>query len=256
MELFRSAETGRYLLSPTLNQITTRTECHLDNEAAAVARIEFKKRSAAKRAEELARIERENEINRQHLAGVKEKVDDGDGPDEKADASGMRTLAMKSFQENMAQVYIAKSKSELAEHLTRLASASTTIVAHPTETYPYYPANDSIAKARAHFREIAYARRQAEAQALRERNAAYQERLQNTSSVTDSKIWDDGEGSAGAMRSVVAAQAKERARQKQREIAAQNVEMKNRLSMVGPPPARMPTTFSNACLMSDALIHC
>ena len=50
--------------------------------------------------------------------------------------------------------------------------------------------------------------------------------------VTDNKIWDDGAGSAGEMRSVVAAQSKARREQEAKELAARNAEHKKSLEAV------------------------
>lgn len=50
--------------------------------------------------------------------------------------------------------------------------------------------------------------------------------------MTDNKIWDDGAGSAGEMRSVVAAQSKARREQEAKELAARNAEHKKSLEAV------------------------
>ena len=224
----------RYELSPELKNIKSRTDCHLDDEAAAVARTEHRQRSEQRRAEEAARIEAENFKNRERLSRVKEKVDDGDGPDEKADASGLRTLAMNDFAEQMAQAYIQKSKAEFEEHRERVVNKATKIGEYKEDSslFPYYPADDAIDAARSQLRDQSEARRQAEREAIRERNAEYFERVHSASSVTDTKIWDDGDGSAGAMRSVVAAQSKERKADELKQLAAKNQAMKDRLSKV------------------------
>ena len=48
----------------------------------------------------------------------------------------------------------------------------------------------------------------------------------------DSKIWDDGEGSAGAMRSVVAARSAARKEEEARQLDERNTERKQRLGKV------------------------
>jgi len=50
--------------------------------------------------------------------------------------------------------------------------------------------------------------------------------------VTDNKIWDDGAGSAGAMRSVVAAQSRSRKEEEAKQLAERNAEQKKSLAAV------------------------
>lgn len=56
--------------------------------------------------------------------------------------------------------------------------------------------------------------------------------LSQVQAVTDNKIWDDGEGSAGAMRSVVAAQSRARKEEEAKQLAAQNAAHKKSLANV------------------------
>ena len=92
--------------------------------------------------------------------------------------------------------------------------------------------DDATGEARARLREESETRRRAEAQELRERNKEYRAALSSVTSLTDSKIWDDGEGSAGAMRSVVATRSQARKAEEAKQLAAENEENRSRLSKV------------------------
>ena len=92
--------------------------------------------------------------------------------------------------------------------------------------------DDATGEARARLREESETRRRAEAQELRERNKEYRAALSSVTSLTDSKIWDDGEGSAGAMRSVVATRSQARKAEEAKQLAAENEENRSRLSRV------------------------
>ena len=80
--------------------------------------------------------------------------------------------------------------------------------------------------------QAALERRSMQEAALKAENAKYFQRIASASAVTDTKIWDDGEGSAGAMRSVVAAQSRARKAEEARQLAAHNAAAKERLANV------------------------
>lgn len=93
--------------------------------------------------------------------------------------------------------------------------------------------DDATGEARARLR-VESARRRSEAEAERRRqNAEYFARLRKTKTLTDSKIWDDGEGTAGAMRSVVAARSRARKQEEKETLRSQNAALQRRLHEAG-----------------------
>lgn len=205
--------------------IAPRTDCNLDDEAAGRAREEFREASEKRRAEEQARIREANRANKLRLASIKSKTDDGDGlvgggasqvsvASTTSSQMSMRLQGVRNFQERAADVYLDKAWTEHAAHRERLANARSSID-DDTE-------DDATGEARARLKAESEVRRRVEAETLAQANSAYFERVRAATTVTDSKIWDDGEGSAGAMRSVVAAESKARKAAEAAQLAVDN----------------------------------
>ena len=223
---------------PGLRDVKSRTDCQLDTEAAAIARTTFRENSEKRRKDEAKRIAKANQENKQRLSAVKDKTDSGDGTvNVNADGivlSGaenpysqtvrLRLQGCKDFREKWAEVYDKKVLPLHQDHIKRLPTITSSID-DDTE-------DDATGEARARLREESETRRRAEAQELRERNKEYRAALSSVTSLTDSKIWDDGEGSAGAMRSVVATRSQARKAEEAKQLAAENEENRSRLSRV------------------------
>ena len=92
--------------------------------------------------------------------------------------------------------------------------------------------DDATGESRARLRADSAARRQAQNDALRSANALYFAIINKTQTKTDSKVWDDGEGSAGAARSIVAAQSRARKEAERRQLEKDNAARVIRLSQV------------------------
>ena len=130
--------------SPEMRSVVSRTDCSLDDEAAGRARLEFREASEKRRAEEQARIKEANRKNKERLANIKAKTDDGDGLEgggspnmtnsfgfssqvslasTASSAVSQRLDGLRSFSERAANVYLDKGWDDHAQHLERLANA-------------------------------------------------------------------------------------------------------------------------------------
>lgn len=223
---------------PALKSVPSRTDCQLDTEAAALARTTFREASAQRKKEEAKRIARANRENRERLSKVKDKTDSGDntvninadgivlsgGENPFSKSVRLRLQGCKGFREQWAAAYDEKILPLHSEHVQRLPTIGSAID-DDTE-------DDATGEARARLREESAARRLAEAEELKARNQEYFSQLSSVTTLTDSRIWDDGEGSAGAMRSVVAAESRARKEEEARQLAKENKEAGKRLSGV------------------------
>ena len=96
--------------------------------------------------------------------------------------------------------------------------------------------DDATGEARARLRAESEARRLVQAEALLSANERYYALITQAQSHLDTRIWDDGEddgeGSAGAMRSIVAAQSRERVHQEKLRLEQENAVLSERLAHV------------------------
>ena len=76
-------------------------------------------------------------------------------------------------------------------------------------------------------------RRRAEAEKLKEQNRLFFARIKKAQPVTDTKIWDDGAGSAGEARVLVAAQSKAKKIEEAKKLASENQAYRKRVAQVG-----------------------
>jgi len=188
-----------------------------------------------RRIDEAARIREANEVNKLRLSSIKAKIDDGDGQiggpattwSPLVDDTFYRVQAMLRFRGWAADAYIDVSKNGHAAHIERLAEAKPSIGL----TFP--DAEDAAtSERRASLRAASAERRQAETAARKAHNAEYFARIGRAATVTDTQIWDDGDGSAGAMRSVVKKQSAYRKAEEAGHLAWANKVAKERLSNV------------------------
>lgn len=89
--------------------------------------------------------------------------------------------------------------------------------------------DDETGVARARLKKEAAARRIEVLATVRRDNAKFFAVVLNAQPVTDTKIWDDGPGSAGAMRAVAAREWKQRRRAEAIELRRRNAEMRERI---------------------------
>ena len=229
---------ARFRSLPAL-AVAPRTDCIIADEEAGRARAEYAEASRQRREAEKARIAAANAENATRLASIKSKTDDGDGligggtmvllPGKTNAVMVMRSKSPKrDGMGEMRDLLAAKNKEHIkqgnAEHQKRLQEIGPTID-DDTE-------DDATGEARARMKVESAARRKAEAEALRKQTAQFFSRVRTATPKTDCKIWDDGEGSAGAARSIVAAQSKARKAKEAEELAAHNAEVKKKLANV------------------------
>ena len=131
---------------------------------------------------------------------------------------------MKAMRDKLADIHLAAAAKEQAGHRERLANAGPVITDDVEDV--------ATAETRKNLKLASAAKREEAQEAIQAANSVYFERLSSVAALTDSKIWDDGEGSAGAMRSVVAAQSEERKKKEAAELAKRNKGLKERLANV------------------------
>ena len=184
-------------------KIVPRTDCNLDDEAAGAARHTLREASATRRAQEEARIKADNRANKTRLLAITSKTNDGDGligggsvvsspgsPGSVTSQSSIWLHDAVSFAQSVANAAQAQQRKEQAAHRDKIKYMKSSID-DDTE-------DDATGEARARLKVESAARKKAEAEARRAENADFFARIRGVTTLTDSKIWDDGEGSAGA----------------------------------------------------------
>lgn len=210
-----------------LKSVKSRTDTNIDDEAVGVARTTYREAAESRRAEENARIAHENHEHRQRLLAIKPSTDDGDGigvgnNTEWLEATRQRVEQYAQFRQQAASAYLDRAWEAHAVHRHKLANMQSSID-DDTE-------DDATGEARAKLRAQSAARREVEAEALRMRNLQMRARINSIQAKTDSKVWDDGEGSAGAMRVVVARESKARRKAEAQSLAMSNKEHQRRVA--------------------------
>ena len=213
------------------SSVQSNLDTNIEDELAGAARQKFRSASQSHRASEAARIAKENRDLRRRLKSITAKTDDGDGlfgsglvVDWRMDMNTKRLEVEKSYRDAAADWYLKQAEERYRVHQQRLASM-TSAIDDDTE-------DDATGESRARLRAESAARRQAQDDALRSANALYFAIINKTQSKTDSKVWDDGEGSAGAARSIVAAQCRARKEAERRQLEKDNASRVMRLSQV------------------------
>ena len=136
----------------------------------------------------------------------------------------LRLDGMRDFREMWVEQSWQRFFQDRSTHREKLTNAKPTID-DDTE-------DDATGEARARLKAESAARKEAEAEALRASNREYFARINSVSTLTDSKIWDDGEGSAGAARAIVARESAARKKEEARMLALSNKEAQLKLSQV------------------------
>lgn len=210
------------------SHVMSRTDCNINDEEAGEARKVFAEEAKARRRRELARIAVLNAENRKRLLAIKAKTDDGDGTrDAPTKSKALQNFGKDELREVRLRIQGRRNmdiRQHNTEHRSRLVNMSP-LVFDDIES-------PETAKMRARLRQAGVARRQAELSARVSQNRTYFARVKSTLTMTDSKIWDDGAGSAGAMRSVVAAKSRTRKVDEARKLKATNLELKKRFKNV------------------------
>jgi hypothetical protein len=147
------------------------------------------------------------------------------------DMNTKRLEVEKSYRDAAADWYLKQAEERYRVHQQRLASM-TSAIDDDTE-------DDATGESRARLRAESAARRQAQDDALRSANALYFAIINKTQSKTDSKVWDDGEGSAGAARSIVAAQSRARKEAERHQLEEDNASRVMRLSQLSSAVVRL-----------------
>lgn len=212
---------------PALASVASRTDCNIDDDAAGMARERFLQAGINRRAQENARISLANQANKQKLLAISSKTDDGDDGAVQSPASAavkLRLDGMRDFREMWVEQSWQRFFQDRSTHREKLTNAKPTID-DDTE-------DDATGEARARLKAESAARKEAEAEALRASNREYFARINSVSTLTDSKIWDDGEGSAGAARAIVARESAARKKEEARMLALSNKEAQLKLSQV------------------------
>lgn len=106
---------------------------------------------------------------------------------------------LRAARDEIHEKWRTRVQSENEAHLQQLAEARPTLNTDVTRP------DRALVKERTRLKNEANARRQAELAALRAKNAAYRKSLTAAKTKIDTIAWDDGAGSAYAMRSVLAA---------------------------------------------------
>lgn len=220
------------LAAPTFQAVASRTDSSIEDEAAGAARAKFRTASAQFRAAEKARIARANSEMRQRLLNVTSRTNDGNGLlgstpnyDWHAEALLQENYSRR-LEVAAAMWYLKEQNDAYALHQQRMANMGSAID-DDTE-------DDATGEARATLRAEAQARREQQQVALKMRNAAYFALISKAKPTVDTKIWDDGAGSAGAMRSVVAARSRARKAEEARVLEQENIAFNERLANVRP----------------------
>ena len=212
--------------------VAARTDDDIGDEEAGRMRKTLADQSQRRRKAEKERIAKANAENEKRLAAITAKTDDGDGLIGGGSPQGFRMSTtsqagrdelgeVRDFIASQRQAYIKKDNHT---HRTRLANMKATID-DDTE-------DDETGEARARMRVESAARRRADVEKLREANRAFFQRIKGAQPVTDTKIWDDGAGSAGEARAIVAAQAKARRIAEAKKLATENKAYQRRMSNV------------------------
>jgi len=208
--------------------IESRTDTKIGDEEAGIARATFAENAQRRRKEEKERIAAANEENKKRLLAIKSKTDDGDGLIGMA-KTPTATLhkghdELRAVRDKIESDRLERVKRENAEHKARLAATKPKTDDDVED--------EATGQDRVRLRAESAKRRGAQQEALKQANAQYFQRIRGATTVTDTKVWDDGEGSAGAMRSVVAAQSRARKEEEARHLAEHNAEVKERLANV------------------------
>jgi len=212
--------------------INSSIDTSIDDDEAGAARRKFRTASAQNRAQRAARISAENRALKSRLAQITAKTDDGDGllgqrpTDDWREETKVRLAVELQYRDFAADWYLKQMQMHDAGHRERMAKMTSSID-DDTE-------DDATGVARARLKADSAAKRQEAANRLKEENANYFAMLNSTRTVLDTKVWDDGAGSAGAMRSVVAARARERREKEAQRIAAENEVYRTRMANARP----------------------
>ncbi len=214
-----------------MEHVKSKIDTNVDDEPAGLARRKFRLTSESHRAAEAARIAKENRELRQRLLAVKAKSDDGDGlfgsglvVDWRKDMNTKRLVLEQNYRAAAADWYLRQMKVHDRQHRRRLSSM-TSAIDDDTE-------DDATGEKRAWLRAQSAERRRAEEDALRAANAVYFTLIKEAQTKLDTKVWDDGEGSAGAARSIVAAQSRARREAERRRLEEENYAHSQRLAQV------------------------
>jgi len=223
---------------PQYALVQSRTDVNIDDEAAGEARKEYAAESLRRRKEEAARVKAANQVMKARLKNIKAKTDDGDGQiggppspwisernaDRDAQAAGGHRDELGAVRDSIFSAYQVRVQAENKEHKHKVSSMRPTV--NDDHQTP------AVAAERSRLRRQAMMRKQAEWVALRQKNAAYFRKIGAAQTVTDTKIWDDGEGSAGEMRVVVRRRSFERKATEAKALAAENAAFKAKLATV------------------------
>ena len=135
-----------------------------------------------------------------------------------------RNDELRMVRDRIWSDYQARITAENKAHRDKLCNMKPTID-DDTE-------DDATGEARARLKVEAAERRVAAEVARKAVNVQYFAYIRAAQAVTDTKIWDDGVGSAGAMRSVVAAKKRAIKKAEAIELARKNKELADRLKQV------------------------
>ena len=167
----------------------------------------------ARRVADQERIQRENAEHRERLANMQPTIDDNTEDDATGEARARAREASDARRREQAAALRQKNR----EIRARLRSIGAAI-----DSKIWDDGEGSAGAARSMYAAQSRARKEHQAQMMRQQNSAYASRMRSAHASTGNKIWLDGEGSAGAARPVYAAASRARKEEEANTLRAEN----------------------------------